>query len=214
MSNNNQTDFNQASPPDNTVMQSNVVWEASPSKWLLASRLAITFFLLLASIVSAYSYHGEKMPYSSGAFLELQIFLAQNLPVNYVIWAATAFVFFTTAFMYIRLLCETYTITKEKLDYRTGVFNRDVDETKLFRVVDISVEIPFLLRLIGRGHIILFSNDPSLESSGIKRSFQTPDGRKGVYLTAIKNPMEVKEIIAEQVELQRTKYTTRSTEML
>lgn len=112
------------------------------------------------------------------------------------------------------MVCENYKITETKLCYYTGVFSRDLNETLLFRVIDISVEMPFLLRIIGRGHVVLFSNDPSLETSGIKSSIQTPDGRKGVYLTAIKNPSQVKELIASQVDIQRRKNFTRGTEIL
>jgi hypothetical protein len=209
MSKNKQTNASSA-----TTSKDTVIWEASPSKWLLLSKITISVILFCISVISVYSYLGEKIPFANSTLLQFQVFLSQNTLINYTIWAMTFFTLMSTLFMYVRLACEKYIITKEKLSYITGVFNRDIDETKLFRVIDISVEIPFLLRLVGRGHVILFSNDPSLESSGIKQSLQTPDGRKGVYLSAIKNPIKVKDIIAEQVELQRTKYTTRSTELL
>jgi hypothetical protein len=192
-----------------------IIWESSPSKWILLSRIAINILLILASIFALFCYLGEPIPYAPEFLYQAQvIFVSLTLPLDITIWLITAASIFNTIWMYFKISFEEYKITETNFDYKTGVFNRDINEIKLFRIVDISVEIPFLLRLIGRGNLIIFSNDPSLDDNGLRASIQTPDGRKGVYIIAIKDPMLVKETIARQVERSRQSSNTRSTEML
>jgi len=193
---------------------SDVIWQSKPSKWLLAKPIALTGIGMVMSIIAALSMKNIPLN-TSWEYLTQAQSLVYNTPIiGYAIMAATVLLIMHTLIRYLKILFENYSFTSKKLLYATGVLNRDIDDTLLFRIIDIGVEMPFFLRIIGRGHVVVYSNDPSTESSGIKPSFQTPDGRKGVYLTAIKDPMSVKHKLSHYIDAERDKRFTKSTELL
>jgi uncharacterized membrane protein YdbT with pleckstrin-like domain len=53
----------------------------------------------------------------------------------------------------------TMEITDQRLIDERGVFSKTTDEIELFRVKDIRLEQPFLLRLVGLSNIILMTSD-------------------------------------------------------
>ncbi|WP_227430666.1 PH domain-containing protein [Psychrobacter sp. I-STPA6b] len=59
----------------------------------------------------------------------------------------------------IQLKSTKYTLTNQRLQIKTGVFSQQFDELELYRVKDIRYERPFLLRLVGRGNLTLFTSD-------------------------------------------------------
>jgi uncharacterized membrane protein YdbT with pleckstrin-like domain len=54
-----------------------------------------------------------------------------------------------------------YEVTTERIRFSTGIFSRKSSELELYRVRDYSVVKPFLLRLVGRGNIVLETADRS-----------------------------------------------------
>src|SRR5690606_7170258 len=54
-----------------------------------------------------------------------------------------------------------YTLTRERLRIRQGVFNKQLSDLELYRVKDLHVLQPFLLRIFRKSNIILFSSDRS-----------------------------------------------------
>ncbi|KAB8295406.1 PH domain-containing protein [Bifidobacterium avesanii] len=55
----------------------------------------------------------------------------------------------------------TYTLTADELDVKTGVLRQTFDTTKLFRIVDITIERTLLQRLFGLSTIIIDARDQS-----------------------------------------------------
>lgn len=54
-----------------------------------------------------------------------------------------------------------YQITTKKIVVSSGVFSRNVEQIDLFRVDDIGVQRPFLMRLMGYGFLTMRSSDRS-----------------------------------------------------
>tara|TARA_B100000749_G_C18439658_1_gene471628 strand:- start:289 stop:888 length:600 start_codon:yes stop_codon:yes gene_type:complete len=191
------------------------VWKASPTRWLIFPSFLTLTIALLTSTVALFSYVGKLLPYAENTLLhDVQIFISKNEVVAYGIWSITALITLGTLVKYLKIRFENYVLYEEKISYSMGILSRNIDGTDLFRVVDVGVELPLFLRIIGRGHVVVYSNDPSLESSGVKASVQTPDGRKGVYLAGIKKPMEIKDKIERYVTIERDKRGIRSTEFM
>jgi len=67
-----------------------------------------------------------------------------------------------------------YTITDERILLRKGVLSKTEDQVEIYRVKDVKLEEPFLLRSFGYANIDVHTSDPThpkLELEGI------PDGR-------------------------------------
>jgi len=189
-----------------------IIWQASPSSLLLTQRV---LFITLFGSLSALSFFADKgIELFSYNLVLAQQFLLKFSFSTIAFSSITSLLALEALVAYIKITFENYQLDDTSLHFKTGVLNRNIDETKLFRVVDVGVEMPLFLRIFGRGHVIVYSNDPSLESSGIISSIQTPDGRKGVYLAATKNPIAVKNTIQNHVDISRAKQGTRGTEML
>lgn len=55
----------------------------------------------------------------------------------------------------------SYALTSQRLRVREGVLNRSREEVELYRVHDLSLYKPLLLRVFGRAHLTVHSADPS-----------------------------------------------------
>lgn len=86
-----------------------------------------------------------------------------NLPVFAVcilfIWVV--FPAFVMLWMWLVTRCTRYELTTERLKYRHGVLNKQLDEIELYRVRDYKFEQPLWLRLFGLGNIRLRTSDQS-----------------------------------------------------
>ena len=54
-----------------------------------------------------------------------------------------------------------YEVTTQRIIFRTGVFSKKTDELELYRVKDFTLVLPFWLRLVGLGNVILKTSDRS-----------------------------------------------------
>jgi uncharacterized membrane protein YdbT with pleckstrin-like domain len=88
-----------------------------------------------------------------------------------------------------------YELTSERLRVRTGVLNKELEETELYRVRDYKLEQPLALRLFSLGNITVTSTDIS---------------QPVVTLHAIRNSEAVREQIRHYVEDCRTKKRVRA----
>ena len=64
-----------------------------------------------------------------------------------------------------------FEITDERIIEQTGVLSRKTDETELYRVKDISLEEPFVLRMLGLSTVSLITSDrtsPIIKIHGVK----------------------------------------------
>lgn len=71
------------------------------------------------------------------------------LPIPWALWR------------WIELRNHRIRITSERIRVTSGVFSRRNDELELYRVRDTTFEQPFLLRLFGKGNLILNTGDAS-----------------------------------------------------
>lgn len=54
-----------------------------------------------------------------------------------------------------------YRVTSERLEVTRGILSRRSEQLELYRVKDLSLEEPLVLRLAGLGHVIVHSSDRS-----------------------------------------------------
>jgi hypothetical protein len=87
-----------------------------------------------------------------------------------------------------------YELTSERLHVSGGVLNRHTDEVELYRIKDYIVDEPFLLRVCGRGNLMLPTSD---RSDSIVR------------LIAVRQPQDVCNLIRDAVERCRVAKGTR-----
>lgn len=81
-----------------------------------------------------------------------------------------------------------YALSKERLFIETGFFNKNEDEVRLYRIMDISLSRSFAQRIFGVGTIHCCSADKTM---------------KDFDIVSIKHPKEVKEQLSELIESQR-----------
>jgi uncharacterized membrane protein YdbT with pleckstrin-like domain len=112
------------------------VWKGTPSQWTNVG-LYCFCLLIVAAIVAAYLLSAVG-PIAFAA-------LAMPLVLALARWAQTH--------------NRVYEVTTERIRVSTGVFSRQITELELYRVRDYTIAEPFLLRLVGRGDVILETAD-------------------------------------------------------
>lgn len=83
-----------------------------------------------------------------------------------------------------------YQLTEDRLFINTGFFKTNEDEVRLYRIMDISLTRTLFQKMFGLGTISCCSADKTLGDFQIKN---------------IKNSREVKELLSQSVEEERTK---------
>ena len=76
-----------------------------------------------------------------------------------------------------------YRLTNERFEITTGVLSRRTEQLELYRVKDLSIEEPFVLRLAGFGNLILHSSDrshPKLVLQGVRECANLRDQVRGL----------------------------------
>jgi len=91
-------------------------------------------------------------------------------------------------YQYLKVRCTKFTMTEQRLRIETGILNKKYDDLELYRVKDTSLKRPFVQRLVGLGDVCLVTSDAT---------------HPHVDLKAIANPMEVHDVIRNQVEKMR-----------
>lgn len=87
-----------------------------------------------------------------------------------------------------------YRLYEDKLVVSTGFFNVVEDEIMLFRVLDFKLKVSFGQRIFGVGTVIINSSDST---------------HKELEILSIKQSRAVKQLISENVMLQRKKHGVR-----
>lgn len=101
---------------------------------------------------------------------------------------------FVMFWYYLKTKNSIYEITTERLISTKGVFNKVTEQIELYRVKDIRLEEPFLMRIFGLGNILLITSDKTLGA---------------ILLPAMREPKKLKDEIREIVEKQREKKNVR-----
>jgi len=81
-----------------------------------------------------------------------------------------------------------YELTTQRLRTTHGILNREYDELELYRIKDLSLAQPFLLRLFALGNVMMWTSDKS-----------TPE----LAIAAIPDSRNVHELLRAQVERRR-----------
>lgn len=94
-------------------------------------------------------------------------------------------------FMWWPLSFQTYEIRNERLYQKKGFLSTTLDELLLYRITDMKLKQTLLQRIFGTGTILLSTRG---DSAGI------------VKLENIKNPLQVRDLLSEEVEKARIRY--------
>lgn len=92
-----------------------------------------------------------------------------------------------------------YSLSEDRFFISKGFFNINEDEVRLYRIMDLSLERKLWQRMFGLGTIICCSSDKTLGDFEIKN---------------IKNSRDVKEMLSEMVEAERTRKKVSSHEFM
>ena len=92
-----------------------------------------------------------------------------------------------------------YSLDSEALSVQTGFFSQKFEEIKLYRIRDFTVRRSLLQRMFGLGTVHICSADSSSPEYDLKN---------------IKNCMEVKKLISDQVELAKDKSGVKTSEFI
>jgi len=98
---------------------------------------------------------------------------------------------------WLKIKCERYELTSERLRLRTGILSRKTDEIELYRVKDYVLVEPFWLRLFGLGNISLTTTD---------------DANPRVTLRAVSEGDKLRDQVRKYVEICRQNKNVRITE--
>jgi uncharacterized membrane protein YdbT with pleckstrin-like domain len=115
-------------------------------------------------------------------------------PAAIVAFPAVAIPIFYAIWRYLKIRCETYELTSERIRVSRGVINQHIDEVELYRVKDTLTLRTWWMRLTGLATIKMETSDrtqPTLE------------------IPAIRGGMELRENLRKCVETQRDRKRVR-----
>ena len=115
-----------------------LLWKGTPSQWI---NLGTYLLCLLAAAAVVAAWHFWSLPPAVLAALALPALFALGR------WWETR--------------SRVYELTTERIRVRSGVLARRTSELELYRVRDYTVYEPLLLRLVGRGDLVLETADRS-----------------------------------------------------
>lgn len=98
------------------------------------------------------------------------------------------FPIFIAIWIYLSTKNTQYELTEQTLTLHTGVLNKAIDDVELYRIKDIRLEQPILLRIFGLGNIYLITSDQT---------------NPNVTLKAINNSKELRAKLRQLVEIAR-----------
>lgn len=90
--------------------------------------------------------------------------------------------------VYLKTRFTIYELTDQIYREKKGILSQKIEELELYRVRDYSVDKPFLMRLFGLGNLTLITSDKT---------------NPRVYLRAIRNVENVRDIFRKHVEEAR-----------
>ena len=111
-----------------------------------------------------------------------------------IIWKDRKRIFFGLPWTFTK-----YSISEDRLFISTGFFSVKEDEVRLYRIMDVSLELKLWQRMCGLGTIKCCSADKTMGDFEIKN---------------IKKSREVKEMLSNMVEDERTKKKVSSREFM
>jgi membrane protein YdbS with pleckstrin-like domain len=155
----------------------NTVWQGRPSAWTLLDRFARPAALAMAILVLA----AVVWPHLPRDVTGLAAKVGTGIVLVLLLWFA---------WQWIQLKTVSWTLTTERLCWEKGVFSRRIQNLELYRIKDVSLRKPFLMRLLRRGYVDFVTSDQTE-----KRDHQS--------LGAIARPDDLHAILRKYVERQR-----------
>ncbi|MHB1005099.1 MAG: PH domain-containing protein [Chloroflexota bacterium] len=164
-----------------------VVWQGSPSQWLNFGAYLLAGIGALI-LLGAIAWAGTSPSALGGNAGAVQLILAAFLlvPVGYALR------------QFLVLKTTIYTVTTERIRIARGIFSKRTDDLELYRVDDMVVLQPFLLRLVGRGDVIAISSDRTTPQSVVR---------------AVYHPVELRDQMRPHIEACRLRKRTRVLDM-
>lgn len=157
------------------MTEETTLWKGSPSQWLNLGPFSFAGILAIGLILV-----GILVPPAA-----LFAFPAVLLPIIYLIWR------------FLKIRCERYELTSERIRVTRGVVNQHIDEIELYRVKDTLTIRTWWMRLTGLATIRMETSDrtqPVLE------------------ILAIPGGLELRENLRKCVEIQRDRKRVRETD--
>jgi uncharacterized membrane protein YdbT with pleckstrin-like domain len=139
------------------------LWKGSPSQWLNLGPFSAGLIFLIGFA-------------SAGSFYLSIAWAGVLLPLGYMTWR------------YLRVRCQVFELTTQRLRITTGVINQKIDEIELYRVKDTLMVRSWWMRLTGLSSISLQTSDRSQPT---------------LVIPAIAGGSELREELRKQVEAQR-----------
>ena len=106
---------------------------------------------------------------------------------------------FILPWRYLTVLSCKYRLTTERLIITAGIMGKSSQELEIYRVKDVSVELPFITRMLGLGTVIVHASDASSPR---------------IELVAVPDAERVKEQIRQAARASRKAEGVRSVEYL
>ncbi|MHB1134814.1 MAG: PH domain-containing protein [Chloroflexota bacterium] len=165
------------------------VWEGTPSQWLnlgtyLTTGLAAIILLGTAVYVQVGNPPAFLAPYAGTVSLLLAVLALVPL--------------FLAVRGYLVTRTTHYELTSERILTTVGVFSRETNNLELYRVDDIEVNQPFLLRLVSRGNIVVSTSDRT---------------NQRLVLEALSNSQSLRDTMRKYIEICRDRKRTRVVDM-
>ncbi len=92
-----------------------------------------------------------------GAFIDAKIWAPLAPAVPWVTIALAVLMFVIPLWRHLRQLSETYTLTTQKIEVRTGILSRTVRNLPLIKIQDVTLRLSVLQRLLGLGDVVIDS---------------------------------------------------------
>lgn len=163
-------------------MGQNLVWSGRPSQWMnMRAFFGGTVFLLAIGMLQAAGLIDVLFNEFAPELVKLKPIVKTALILMPILWIAKA---------WLSVHMHTYELTSEVLREHYGILNRVTHELELYRVIDTVTYKPFELNVMRLGNVILHTSDASDPI---------------VYILAIPKPDEVRQLIRNHVEQQRTR---------
>jgi uncharacterized membrane protein YdbT with pleckstrin-like domain len=164
-----------------------ILWQSRPSHLInLSAYLFWLTTLLIISAVASIDY----TPLSQTPYLgRLSSLIAQIFapwPILNTLYAIIAMIIL---YRFISVFAFRYQLSDERLICRNGLLNRQVDEIEIYRIKDFEVTLPLLMRLVGKGNVVLYTSDRT---------------HPKFLLQGIKQPERVRNLIRDNVERLRS----------
>jgi uncharacterized membrane protein YdbT with pleckstrin-like domain len=156
------------------------IWKGTPSQYVNIGWFALAIFLALLAV---------PIWLGLSRLAELPMSWQAGIVLVYLIVPAAIAIY-----RWLEVRYEIYELTEERLKLSQGVLTRTTDELELYRIRDTTVVEPFLLRLVGCGHVKMETSDRT---------------HPEMTIHAIRSPSKVREQIRERVEEMRARKHVR-----